>query len=231
MPTTPRSLAEPPPRVRTFHARNGRVTQRSATTLDRLWPHFGLDVGEGVVDLAGVFGTRTPVVLELGFGKGEATVAAASRDRLTPVLAVDVHAPGVLALMRQCERGSLNHVKVVHGDGVALLSEAIEADCLAGMRAYFPDPWPKTRHHKRRLIRPDLVALAASRIRPGGFLHAATDWPHYAQQMLAVLTAEPLLGNDHPGFAPRPLERPLTRYEERGIAAGRAIYDLQFRRV
>ncbi|MEI8083438.1 MAG: tRNA (guanosine(46)-N7)-methyltransferase TrmB [Actinomycetes bacterium] len=231
VPTPPQPQAPPAQRIRTFHARNGRTTPRSTASLDRLWPRYGLDVSDGIIDLAHTFGPNTPVVLELGFGKGEGTAATAKHHRETAILAVDVHAPGVLALLRLCEHDSLDNVRVIHGDGIAVLSDALGTESLAGIRAYFPDPWPKTRHHKRRLIRPDLVTLAARRIRPGGFFHTATDWPDYAEQMLAVLNAEPLLSNDHDGFAPRPANRPLTRYEKRGIAAGRQIYDLQFHRT
>ena len=162
---------------------------------------------------------------------GDATIEMALADPGTGILAAEVHTPGVVALLRDCQSHGVENVRVAHGDGVRLLTEMVSPNSLHGIRAFFPDPWPKARHHKRRLIRPDIVAIAAARLVPGGSFHAATDWADYADQMLAVLEAEPLLRNAYQGFAPRPPARPMTRYERIGRGKGHAIADVVFRRV
>ncbi|MDT0440448.1 MULTISPECIES: tRNA (guanosine(46)-N7)-methyltransferase TrmB [Streptomyces] len=221
-------------RIRSFQPRRSRVTSGQADALQRLWPAWGLDIdGRGVVDLAELFGNARPVVLEIGFGMGEATARMAAADPGTNILAVDVHTPGQGHLLHLAERDGLTNVRVGNGDAIILLREMLAPDSLEGLRVYFPDPWPKKRHHKRRLIQPEFLDLVATRVRPGGTVHCATDWEPYAEQMLDVLSAHPDFENTVPGggFAPRPGFRPLTRFEGQGLEKGHVVNDLLFRRV
>jgi tRNA (guanine-N7-)-methyltransferase len=221
-------------RIRSFQPRRSRVTAGQADALRRLWPVWGLDIdGQRVIDLAELFGNTRPVVLEIGFGMGEATARMAADDPDTNILAVDVHTPGQGNLLNLADRNGLTNVRVGNGDAIILLREMLTPDSLDGLRVYFPDPWPKKRHHKRRLIQPEFLTLAATRLKPGAVLHCATDWEPYAEQMLDVLTAHPDFENTVPegGFAPRPAFRPLTRFESQGLQKGHVVRDLLFRRV
>ncbi|MET8669671.1 tRNA (guanosine(46)-N7)-methyltransferase TrmB [Streptomyces tendae] len=221
-------------RIRSFQPRRSRVTAGQADALQRLWPVWGLDIdGQRVIDLAELFGNARPVVLEVGFGMGEATARMAAADPDTNVLAVDVHTPGQGNLLGLAERQELSNIRVGNGDAIILLREMLAPDSLAGLRVYFPDPWPKKRHHKRRLIQPEFLSLAATRLAPGAVVHCATDWEPYAEQMLDVLTAHPDFENavSGGGFAPRPEHRPLTRFEGQGLDKGHVVNDLLFRRV
>ncbi|MDT3395548.1 tRNA (guanosine(46)-N7)-methyltransferase TrmB [Streptomyces sp. B1866] len=221
-------------RIRSFRPRRGRVTPGQGEALRRLWGRWGLDIdGLRPVDLGGLFGDPDlPVVLEIGFGMGEATARMAAADPGTGILAVDVHTPGQGNLLARAERAGLSNVRVANGDAIILLREMLPPASLAGLRVYFPDPWPKKRHHKRRLIQPEFTALAASRLRPGALLHCATDWEPYAEQMLHVLSESPDFVNTRPdgGYAPRPDFRPLTKFEGQGLAKGHTVRDLLFRR-
>lgn len=219
-------MSEGPParRIRTFHPRRSRTTPSAASALIRLLPGWGIDVGSVPADLSEVFNPPRRVVLEIGSGMGETTLAMAQADPATGIVAVDVHTPGIGALLAAAERESLGNVRVCVGDAVELMDRLAPAS-LAGIRAYFPDPWPKVRHHKRRLVQPAFVRRAAALLVPGGTLHLATDIADYAEQMVAVCAAEPLL-DVGPGLIPRPPWRPVTGYERRGIAAGRPSVDL-----
>ncbi|WP_399926833.1 tRNA (guanosine(46)-N7)-methyltransferase TrmB [Streptomyces kanamyceticus] len=227
-------------RIRSFQPRRSRVTTSQGDALRRLWPTWGLDIdGLRKLDLGELFaderGPRPdlPVVLEIGFGMGEATAQMAAADPDTGILAVDVHTPGQGNLLGLAERGGLTNVRVANGDAIILLREMLPPESLAGLRVYFPDPWPKARHHKRRLIQPEFLTLAAPSLKPGALLHCATDWEPYAEQMLEVLTAHPDFENTRQdgGFAPRPDFRPLTRFEGQGLKKGHVVHDLLFRRV
>ncbi|MEU6577667.1 tRNA (guanosine(46)-N7)-methyltransferase TrmB [Streptomyces sp. NPDC046805] len=221
-------------RIRSFQPRRSRVTAGQADALQRLWAQWGLDIdGQRVIDLGELFGNDRRVVLEIGFGMGEATAQMAAGDPGTNILAVDVHTPGQGNLLGLAERGGLSNVRVGNGDAIILLREMLRPDALDGLRVYFPDPWPKKRHHKRRLIQPEFLDLAATRLGPGAIVHCATDWEPYAEQMLDVLTAHPGFENTQPegGFAPRPEYRPLTRFEGQGLDKGHVVNDLLFRRV
>ncbi|SBT94272.1 tRNA (guanine-N(7)-)-methyltransferase [Streptomyces sp. DI166] len=221
-------------RIRSFQPRRSRVTAGQADALQRLWPKWGLDIdGHGVIDLAELFGNDRPVVLEIGFGMGEATAQMAAADPGTNVLAVDVHTPGQGNLLNLADHLGLDNVRVANGDAIILLREMLAPESLDGLRVYFPDPWPKKRHHKRRLIQPEFLDLVAPKLRPGAILHCATDWEPYAEQMLEVLTAHPDFENTQAdgGFAPRPEFRPLTRFEGQGLDKGHVVNDLLFRRV
>jgi tRNA (guanine-N7-)-methyltransferase len=212
--------------IRTFHVRRGRISGRHTDALARLWPTHGV---AGPVDLDALFPRGAPRVLEIGSGMGETTAAMAAADPGRDYLAVEVHTPGVANLLALIEERGLANVRVARADALELV-RALPRDSLAAAHVFFPDPWPKARHHKRRIIQPGHVALLRSRLAPGGTLHCATDWAAYAEAMLATLAADPELANAHPGYAPRPAHRPLTKFEQRGLDAGRPIADLVFHR-
>ena len=220
--------------IRTFHPRRGRVTVRQAEAIEQLWPTYGVDIDGQLLDLGRLFGDDRPVVLEIGFGTGEATATMAAADPGTNVLAVDVHTPGFGRLLQRIGGEGLRNVRIVSGDAVDLVREMLAPESLAGIRIYFPDPWPKARHHKRRLVQPEFVAMAVTRLKPGGELHLATDWADYAEQMRTVLDAEPGLAKrldvSGPG-QPRPGARPVTRFERAGLARGHEVVDLVYSRV
>jgi tRNA (guanine-N7-)-methyltransferase len=211
-------------RIRTFHPRRSRVTPSAASALIRLLPGWGIDIESAPANLAEVFNPSRPVVLEIGSGMGETTLVMAQADPGTGIVAVDVHTPGIGALLSGAERQSLGNIRVCVGDAVELM-DRLAPGSLAGIRAFFPDPWPKVRHHKRRLVQPAFVRRAAALLSPGGTLHLATDITEYADQMLAVCAVEPLL-DVGAGLIQRPPWRPVTGYERRGVAAGRASIDL-----
>jgi tRNA (guanine-N7-)-methyltransferase len=213
--------------IRTYYPRRGRIGPRQRETIERLWPRFGIP--PRLTDPAALFGRSAPLVLEIGFGMGEATAAMAEADPARDYLAADVHTPGVAALLARVEGRGLTNVRVAAEDALAL-AHRLPPGSLAAVHAFFPDPWPKARHRKRRLIQPAHVALLRSRLAPGGTLHCATDWSEYADAMLETLTADPELVNAHDGYAPRPAHRPLTRFERRARMAGRPACDLVFRR-
>lgn len=211
--------------VRTFTMRRGRVTPSQADALERLWPTFGVAVDGRPLDLPGLFGRTAPVVLEIGPGMGEATAALAAAEPERDVLACELHTPGIGSLLRRIEGAGLTNVRIAEGDAVLVLREMLPPGALDGVRVFFPDPWPKTRHHKRRLVDDEVVALVASRLRPGGVLHVATDWAPYVAQVRAVLGRSPVL------TAAVPPPRPTTRFERQGTAAGREVVDLAAVRV
>jgi tRNA (guanine-N7-)-methyltransferase len=219
--------------IRTFHPRRGRMSGRHADAMTDLWPTYGLTVLDGdrtPLDLAELFGRDAPTVLEIGFGMGESTAAMAAADPDRDYLAIEVHTPGIGNLLALVGERGLTNVRVAHGDAMELVRRLPE-NRLAAVHVFFPDPWPKARHHKRRLIQPANVALLRDRLRPGGTLHCATDWAHYAQAMAETLAADPGLTNEYAGFAPRPPHRPETKFERRGVASGREIFDVIYRRT
>ena len=217
--------------IRSYVLRQGRTSPAQTRAVETLLPRFGVAYQTEPVDLAALFGRVAPTVLEIGFGMGETTAMIAQALPETDFLGIEVHTPGVGALLRLIEESALTNVRIVQHDAVEVVRNMIAAESLAGIHIFFPDPWPKKRHHKRRLIQPAFVAMLASRLRPAGYLHLATDWEEYAQQMLEVLAAEPLLRNTAAGFAPRPGYRPLTKFEQRGLDLGHGVWDLVFRRI
>lgn len=224
----------PPRHIRTFKPRRGRITTAQAGALDRLWPRWGFEIpDEGGVelDLTRLFGRTAPLELEIGCGMGDAVVAMAATVPEHDFLGVDVHTPGLGNVLRLAERAGLTNVRAAAGDALDLLRSLLPADSLAAVHVYFPDPWPKARHHKRRIVRPDVVSLIADRLRTGGSLFCATDWAEYAEEMLAVLSAEPWLRNCYEGFAPRPTHRPVTKFEARAVSDGREVFDLCFAKI
>jgi len=194
-------------------------------------PQYGIPYVTGPADLDWIFGRPAPKVLEIGFGMGDTTAEIAAAHPDSDYLGVEVHAPGVGSLLNRIAAMGLANVRVIQHDAVEVLDRMIASGALDGVHVFFPDPWPKKRHHKRRLVQPPLVALLASRMKPGGYLHIATDWEDYASQILEVLSAEPLLANTVAGFAPRPAYRPLTKFENRGLKLGHRVWDVIFRRV
>ena len=229
---TQESTPQATPHIRTFHPRRGRIGAARADALARLWPERGYDiVGDGPgFDAAALFGRSAPLVLEIGCGMGEATAAMSAADPGRDYLGVDVHTPGLGNLLLLAQHGGLTNLRAARGDAVELLRDLMKPGVLDAVHVFFPDPWPKAKHHKRRIIRPDVVALIRERLRPGGSLRCATDWAPYAEQMLETLAADPSLSNVHDGYAPRPADRPVTKFERRALAAGRQIFDLEFTR-
>lgn len=219
-----------PRAIRSFVLRTGRVTAGQARALAEHGARFVVPFREEPLDLAATFGRAAPTVLEIGFGMGEATAQIATALPDTNFLCCEVHDPGVGALVKRLHEQGLANVRIVQHDAVEVLERMLAPGSLAGVHVFFPDPWHKKRHHKRRLIQPALVALLASRLQPGGYIHCATDWEEYAQQMLQVLGAEPQLHNTAEAYAPRPAYRPLTKFEHRGLKLGHGVWDLVFRR-
>ena len=217
-----------PRHVRSFVMRRGHLSGAQRDAHASLLPRYGVPDGEGPIDFVALFGRRAPVVLEIGFGMGHTTAEIAAARPDTDFLGIEVYTPGVGSLLRTLEARGLRNVRVIQRDAVEVLRERIAPGALAGVHVYFPDPWPKTRHHKRRLIQPPFVAGLVSRLAPGGYLHCATDWAPYAEQMLEVLSAEPGLRNTVDGYAPRPGWRPLTKFEQRGLRLGHGVHDLMF---
>jgi tRNA (guanine-N7-)-methyltransferase len=215
-------------RIRSFVTRAGRLSTAQARALDELGPQFCIPYAKTPLEFEQAFGRRAPVILEIGFGMGDTTAKIAAGMPDKNFLGVEVHTPGVGSLLKQIGEQQLNNLRLIQHDAVEVLTHMVAPASLAGVHVFFPDPWHKARHNKRRLIQPPLVALLASRMAAGGYLHCATDWDEYAQQMLEVLTAEPTLQNTAAGFAPRPDYRPVTKFEHRGLKLGHGVWDLVF---
>ena len=218
--------------IRSFVLRQGRTTEAQREALERDWPRFGLDWSRPMAHPASWFSSEQPVVVEIGFGNGEALGAAAAADPGRNYLGIEVHRPGVGRLLRQLAAENLDNVRVISADAVEVLREGIAPGSLDEVRLYFPDPWHKKRHHKRRILAPGFVTDLARIVKPGGFFHAATDWQDYAEHMLAVLSASPAFTNraGEGRFAPRPDTRPMTKFERRGQRLGHGVWDLIFNR-
>jgi tRNA (guanine-N7-)-methyltransferase len=215
-------------RIRSFVTRAGRLSTGQARALEELGPRFCLPYAKTPLDLAGAFGREAPTILEIGFGMGDttATIAAGMPER--NFLGVEVHTPGVGSLLKLIGEQNLTNLRIIQHDAVEVVTHMIAPASLAGVHVFFPDPWHKARHNKRRLIQGPFVQLLASRIAPGGYLHCATDWQEYAEQMLAVLGEEATLRNTCDGYAERPAYRPNTKFEKRGLKLGHGVWDLVF---
>jgi tRNA (guanine-N7-)-methyltransferase len=216
--------------IRSFVLRQGHFTPAQRQAYEALLPRFGIPFSPARLDLGLAFGRPNPKILEIGFGMGETTAAIAAAQPEDDFLAVEVHAPGIAGLLRLIDRQCLTNVRVVRHDAVEVVQQMIAPGALAAVHVFFPDPWPKKRHHKRRLLQPAFVHALAERLAPDGHLHAATDWHDYADEILATFSAEPLLLNTAREFAPRPEYRPLTKFERRGLARGHGVWDVIFRR-
>ena len=216
----------PPPRhIRSYVLRQGRVSNAQRRAYDSLLTRYGLPYAPAPLDLDSVFGRTAARILEIGFGMGETTAEIAAAHPENDYLALEVHTPGVGSLLKQIEERGLSNLRLVQHDALEVLEYMAGPATFDGANIFFPDPWPKKRHHKRRLIQPPFVTLLASRLKPGAYVHVATDWEEYAQQILEVLSAEPTLENTAAGFAPRPDYRPLTKFEQRGLRDGGGSYD------
>ncbi len=219
-------------RVVSFHPRGGRLNPVQRKAFETHADRWYLEAAElpAPVDEQKLFGRQAGLALEIGSGMGESTVAMAAARPEIDLVAVEVYKPGVAQTLHHLGRADLDNLRVLRGDGVQVLTELVAPGSLAEVWLFFPDPWPKTKHHKRRLVTPEFAALVASRLRGGGTFRLATDWAPYAEGMLAACTATPALRNVHTGWAPRPEFRPRTRFERRGLAAGHEIFDLEFER-
>ena len=216
--------------LRSYVLRTGRTTVGQARAFDEIGPQFLLPFHQHALDFEANYGRVAPLILEIGFGMGEATAHIAALRPSDNFLCCEVHTPGVGALLKRIAEQGLNNIRIVQHDAVEVIQHMLPPGCLDGIHIFFPDPWHKKRHNKRRLVQPPLVAQLASRLRPGGYLHCATDWQPYAEQMLEVLGAEPLLCNSAQGYAPKPEYRPLTKFENRGLKLGHGVWDLVFTR-
>jgi tRNA (guanine-N7-)-methyltransferase len=218
-------------RIRSFVTRAGRVSNGQRRALDELSPQFVLPFVPTPLDWTTAFGRTASRVLEIGFGMGATTAEIAARRPDDDFLGIEVHEPGVGALLKLIGEQTLNNIRIIQHDAVEVVEQMLPEGSLDGVHIYFPDPWHKARHHKRRLIQQPFVATLAARLRPGGYLHLATDWENYAEQMLEVLSAEPMLANTATGYAPRPDYRPITKFERRGLRLGHGVWDVLFKRV
>jgi len=219
--------------VRSYVLRAGRVTEGQKRALEELWPVFGVESEKAPLDFGKLFGNDRPVIMEIGFGNGEATWQMARAHPEENFLGVEVHKPGVGRLLLKVEEHGLENIRIACDDAVEVLRRQVADNSLAGVRIYFPDPWPKKRHHKRRIVQAPFVALLASKMREGGVLHLATDWEPYAEYMLEVMQSAREFENLSPsdGCCAKPEWRPLTKYEKRGERLGHKVSDLLFRRV
>ena len=219
-----------PKGIKSYVRRAGRTTSGQAKALEELGPRYVLDYAAAPLDAAVAFGRTAPLILEIGFGMGEATAHIARVRPDDNFLCCEVHEPGVGALLKRIGEQAIENIRILQHDAVEVLEHMLTPGSLAGVHIFFPDPWHKKRHNKRRLIQPPLVAKLADRLQPGGYIHCATDWQPYAEQMLEVLSAEPLLVNTADGYAPQPEYRPLTKFENRGVRLGHGVWDLVFKR-
>ncbi len=216
--------------IRSFVLRTGRLTSAQERAITALAPTFMLPYSAGTLDQNLGFARAAPKILEIGFGMGETTAAIAAEHPERDYLAVEVHTPGIGALLIRIEALGLSNIRIIQHDAVEVLEHMIPLASLDGVHVFFPDPWPKKRHHKRRLLQARTVALLSNRLRPGGYVHVATDWEEYATQVLEVLGNDPLLVNTAAGFAERPASRPLTKFENRGKRLGHGVWDILFLR-
>ena len=225
-PTAPRA-------IRSFVQRAGRITRAQQRALEELWPRYGIDPGHDVLNLDATFGRSAPRVLEVGIGNGETLLELAEGRPEADFIGVEVHRPGIGHCLLGIESRGLTNVRLIARDAVEVLEKQIPDGSLDELLLYFPDPWPKKRHHKRRIVQPPFVALVARKLKPGGLFRLATDWAPYAEHMLEMLSADPAFANRAPDrrFVPRPASRPLTKFERRGEKLGHEVFDLEFVRV
>ena len=219
-----------PPHIRSYVLRQGRISKAQQRCLDTLLPVYGIPYSQQPLDLENVFGRTVNTILEIGFGMGETTAAIAQSHPQNDYLAIEVHTPGVGSLLKQIEELGLKNIRIIQHDAVEVLRDMLTGNVLEGIHIFFPDPWHKARHNKRRLIQPEFVAQLVTKLKPGGYIHIATDWQNYAEQVLAVLSCEQSLENVAADYAPRPAYRPLTKFEQRGLRLGHGVWDMVFRK-
>jgi tRNA (guanine-N7-)-methyltransferase len=219
--------------IRSFVRREGRLTPGQQKALDQLWPHFGIEDNQEPLDLEALFGRDAPRVLEIGFGNGASLAEMAKNQPEQDFIGIEVHRPGVGQLLKAIQTEELSNVRVACTDAVELLKHRIADRSLDRIQIYFPDPWHKKRHHKRRIIQPHFVNVLADKLKHGGHLHLATDWQDYAEQMLSDVSGNSRFANcgDHSGFIERPAYRPITKFEQRGHRLGHGVWDLLFKRL
>lgn len=230
-----RFVNNPRDHIRSFVLRQGRMSVAQTRHMEETLPRVGVSYQATPVDWDATFGRQAPRILEIGFGMGDATAKIAALRPQDDFIGVEVHGPGVGSLCKLIDDNRLSNLRIVQHDAVEVVRDMIAESSLAGIHVFFPDPWPKKRHHKRRLLQLPFVELLTSRLAPGGYFHCATDWEEYAYQMVEVLSQEPRLQNtaqpDANGFAERPSYRPLTKFENRGLKLGHGVWDVVFRRV
>ena len=231
---SPEAHSQPPSKtlrpIKTFVLRAGRMGPGQLRAFDLYGQRFLLPYQSSLLDARAAFGRDAPLILEIGFGMGDATAKIAQTRPQDNFLCCEVHAPGVGALLKRCGQEDIANVRIVQHDAVQVLDHMIAPASLDGVHLFFPDPWHKARHHKRRLVQPPFIAKLLTHLKPGGYLHCATDWQPYAEQMLQVLSAEPGLVNTAADYAPKPDYRPLTKFEHRGLKLGHGVWDLVFQR-
>lgn len=214
--------------IKSFVIREGRFTEGQQRAFELHWKSFGLDYTDKLVDLPRLFEREAPTVLEIGFGNGDSLAQMAEQNPQNNYLGIEVHRPGAGQLLQQIEKRELTNLRVSTHDAVDVLKNQLSENSLSGAQIFFPDPWPKKRHHKRRIIQGDFMTLLASRLDKNGFVHLATDWAPYANHMLEVMQSHPDFENTTNDFIPRPDFRPLTKFEQRGLKLGHEIFDLMF---
>lgn len=217
--------------IRSFVLRQGRISKAQQLAHASLLPKYGIAFRPQAIDFLEAFGRSAPRILEIGFGMGGSTASIAKANLDKDYLAIEVHTPGIGSLLKLIVEQQIPNIRIIQHDAVEVLKTMIPDASLSGVHIFFPDPWPKKKHHKRRLIQPELIALLCSKLEPGGYIHAATDWEEYAEHILAVMDAEPHLSNSSCGYAARPDYRPLTKFEARGIKLGHEVRDIIFRRI
>lgn len=224
--------AEHPRTIKSFVLRQGRMTKGQEQAMEDLWPVFGIETADTPLDFVQLFGRTAPVTLEIGFGNGESLAQMAATAPERDFIGIEVHTPGVGHLLKIVGEQGLKNVRAMNTDAVDILQKRIPLGSLDRVQLFFPDPWHKKKHHKRRIVQPDFVSLIASRLRTGGVFHLATDWENYAEHMAQVLEASAEFRNlaAEPPYSPRPLERPLTKFENRGLKLGHGVWDLRYQK-
>ncbi len=217
--------------IRSYVLRQGRVSNAQGRAVDMLLPKFGIAHNTQLIDYNEYFNRSAPTILEIGFGMGDTTAKIAEAQPENNYLAIEVHTPGVGNLLKEIGERDIKNIRIIQHDAVEVLRDMIPSTSLGGVHIFFPDPWPKKRHHKRRLMQAALIKQLCDKLKPGGYIHAATDWQEYAEHILATLSAEPMLKNTATDYAPRPAYRPLTKFEQRGIKLGHGVWDIIFTRV
>ncbi len=217
--------------IRSYVLRQGRVSPAQQRAVETLLPRFGIPYTAQPLDLDQAFGRAAPKILEIGFGMGDSTATIALAHSENDYLALEVHTPGVGNLLKLIDTQQIPNIRIIPHDAVEVLRDMIGDTTLDGVHIFFPDPWHKARHNKRRLIQAQFITQLVQKLKPGGYIHAATDWQDYAEQVLAVLSAEPLLENTAADYASRPDYRPLTKFEQRGLKLGHGVWDIVFKRI
>jgi len=219
-------------RIRSFVLRQGRLTKGQAHALETGWPSYGIEYGLQSINLNTVFNRiNSKKILEIGFGMGDATAKIAQTLPDCDFVAVEVHTPGVGSLLKLIQEGDIANIRIIQHDVVEVLQHMLADNSLDGVHIFFPDPWHKKRHHKRRLIQAEFIKLLCTKLKVGAYIHVATDWQEYAEWVLEVLSTEPQLKNTAENYAKKPVYRPLTKFENRGIQLGHGVWDLVFTRI